>query len=76
MPFLAACPIGSRPLGGGYDTFGSRLTAAAQHPVRNAATSGDIFAWRVQLRNNTDVGVTTAIRVHAVCARVLVAPGS
>jgi hypothetical protein len=65
-PFLAACPSGTRPFGGGWETFGgagAQLSLVASLPFENGSTG-----WRVVLRNNSAAQVTTTIRVHVVCA--------
>lgn len=70
MPYTVACPAGTRPLGGGFDTgsSGSGLSLTASHPQFDATTG--IWSWRIQLRNNTDAPITTIVRVHAICAAI------
>ena len=70
VPYVAACPPGSRPIGGGFETAanGTSLTMTASHPNTNAVTG--IRSWRIQLRNNTAAPITTFVRVHAICATV------
>jgi len=70
VQYAAACPAGSRPVGGGFETApnGTQLTPAASHPLTNTVTG--VRGWRVQLRNNTSTAITTLVRVHAICATV------
>jgi hypothetical protein len=66
--FLALCPAGKKPVGGGYEVFGGagpQLSAIASHPFNNGAGQ---LGWRIQLRNNTSAPITTTVRVHVVCA--------
>ena len=68
--FVAPCPLGSRPVGGGLETGmnGTGLTLTASHPTPGATLTAT--GWRVQLRNNTNATITTALRVYAVCVGV------
>jgi hypothetical protein len=68
--FVAPCPIGSRPVGGGLETGmnGTGLTLTASHPT--PGTTATATGWRVQLRNNTNATISTALRVYAVCVGV------
>jgi hypothetical protein len=67
--FVALCPTGKRPVGGGYELIGgtgAQLNTIASHPYDNSPTVG----WRVLLRNNTGAVVTTTVRVHVLCGFV------
>jgi hypothetical protein len=64
--YLAACPAGSRPLGGGGEVIGGagpQLNLIVSAPYENTSSG-----WRIVLRNNSAGVVTTTVRVHAVCA--------
>jgi hypothetical protein len=68
--FVVLCPVGKQPVGGGFEVFGgsgAQLSLIASHPYDNSPTVG----WRVQLRNNTSVVVTTTVRVYGICQTVL-----
>ena len=65
-PYMTACPAGTRPLGGGWETIGgsgAQLSLVTSAPYDNGSSG-----WRVVLRNNSGNPVTTTVRVHVVCA--------
>jgi hypothetical protein len=65
--FVGLCSLGKRPIAGGYELLGGSgalLNAISSHPYDNSPTLG----WRVQLRNNSSIVVSTTVRVHVICA--------
>jgi hypothetical protein len=66
VSYMAACPAGSRALGGGSEVIGgsgAQLNVIVSAPYENTSSG-----WRVVLRNNSAANVTTTVRVHVVCA--------
>jgi hypothetical protein len=65
-PYMAACPAGSRAMGGGGEVIGgggAQLNLIVSAPYENTSSG-----WRIVLRNNTAGPITTTVRVHVVCA--------